>query len=195
MNASRGLEALKAAADGVVCLPNDKVLKLIDERASVADAFDKAGELLAGGVKAVWRLMNLKGPIDLSFEDLCAVLKDRHSECLFAVAEGSGSERVTEVLERLHAHPLLDEGRDIERADAVLVSVVSGSELSMAEINRLMADLNECCSRARLAMGVGLAEEFAGRLVVDRDRFLPGRGAQGVGAGTPVLNSHWRRGG
>jgi cell division protein FtsZ len=166
LNATRGLEALKTAADGVICLSNNKVLSLIDDTASVTDAFARSAELMAEGVKAVWRLMKLKGPIELSFEDLCAVLKDRHSESLFAVAEGAGTDRVTEVLEQLHAHPLLDQGRDLERADSVLVSVVSGSQLGMAETNRLMKDINECCHRARVSMGVGLSEEFEGRLVV-----------------------------
>jgi cell division protein FtsZ len=166
LNATRALEALKAAADGVICLPNDKILRLVSEDCSIADTFDKAGELLADGVRSVWRLINLKGPIELNFEDLSAVLRDRHSENLFAVAEGSGVERVSEVLERLRAHPLLDGGKDLERAEAVLVSVVSGTELSMAEINRLMAEINEGCSQARVSMGVAISPEYTGRLVV-----------------------------
>lgn len=166
LNATRGLEALKTAADAVICLPNEKILKLIDENSSVTNTFNKAGGLLAEGVKAVWRLINLKGPMELTFEDLSSVLKDQHSESLFAVAEASGSERVTEVLERLHAHPMLDGGRDLASADAVLVSVVSGSELSMTEINRLMGEINERCCRARVAMGVALSDEFGGRLAV-----------------------------
>jgi len=166
LNAARALEALKAAADGVICLPNDKILRLVNEDCSIADTFDKAGELLADGVRSVWRLINLKGPIELNFEDLSAVLRDRHSENLFAVAEGSGAERVSEVLERLRAHPLLDGGKDLERADAVLVSVVSGTELSMAEINRLMAEINEGCSQARVSMGIAISPEYTGRLVV-----------------------------
>jgi len=166
LNATRGLEALKMGADGVICLPNERIFKLIAEDSSVTEAFDKAGTLLAEGVSAVWRLINLKGPIELNFEDLSAVLKNRHSECLFAVAEGSGSERVTEALERLRAHPLLDAGRDLQRADEVLVSVVSGSELSMSEINRLMAEINEICTRARVSVGIAISQAFAGRLVV-----------------------------
>ena len=166
LNATRGLEALKASSDGVICLPNNKVLNLIDENSSVTAAFDKAGGLMAEGLKAVWRLIKLQGPIELNFEDLCAVLKDRHSESVFAVAEGSGPERVAEVLQELRAHPLLNAGQDLERATAVLVSVVSGSELSMAETNRLMTDINKRCSRARVSLGVAVSDEFEGRLVV-----------------------------
>jgi cell division protein FtsZ len=166
LNARRGLEAFKMAADGVICLPNQRILKMIDEDSSVASTFDKAGALLAEGVQAVWRLIRLKGPMELNFEALSAVLKDRHSENLFAVAEGAGTGRVAEVIERLRAHPMLEDGRNLELADAVLVSVVGGPELSMAEINRLMAELNSSCSRARVVMGVALSDEFAGRLLV-----------------------------
>lgn len=166
LNATRGLEALKAAADGVISLPNDKILRLISEDAGIAETFDRAGGLLADGIRSVWRLINLKGPIELNFEDLSAVLKDRHSENLLAVAEGSGAERVAEVLERLRAHPLLDAGKDLERADSVLVSVVGGPDLSMAEMNRLMAEISEGCSRARVSMGVATSDEYQGRLVV-----------------------------
>ena len=50
--ARMGLDKLKAAADGVVCLPNQKIFKLVDENTSVLDAFRVASELLAGAVAA-----------------------------------------------------------------------------------------------------------------------------------------------
>src|ERR1017187_9168600 len=37
--AQHGLQQLKAAADGVICLPNQKVFKLIDENTSVIETF------------------------------------------------------------------------------------------------------------------------------------------------------------
>jgi len=166
LHAARGLEALKAAADGVVCLPNQKIFKLIDECASISDTFEKTSTLLADGIRAVWRLMTARGLLELGFEDLCSVLRDRHSENLFAVAEGTGAERAAEVIERLVAHPMFDEGRDLSRADAVLVSLVSGPELTMAEVRRVMSALNERCGRARVSMGACVMEEFRDRLAV-----------------------------
>ena len=44
--AQHGLEQLKAAADGVICLPNQKVFKLIDENTSVLDTFKITGDFL-----------------------------------------------------------------------------------------------------------------------------------------------------
>src|SRR5208283_874663 len=44
--AQHGLQQLKAAADGVICLPNQKVFKLIDENTCVVDAYKAATQLL-----------------------------------------------------------------------------------------------------------------------------------------------------
>src|SRR5262249_9806703 len=48
--AQAGLELFKAEADGVICLPNQKVFKLIDENTSVVETFRITNELLAQGV-------------------------------------------------------------------------------------------------------------------------------------------------
>lgn len=166
LHAARGLEALKAASDGVVCLPNQKIFKLVEENTSIKDTFERTSTLLAEGMRSVWRLMTVKGLLELGFEDLCSVLRDRHSENLFAVAEGSGAERAVQVVEQITRHPLFDEGRDLARADAVLVSLVSGPELTMTEVNRVMAALNEKCGRARVSMGACVLDEFRDRLMV-----------------------------
>ena len=45
--ARQGLEEFKAAADGVICLPNQKVFGLIDEHTSVIETFATTNDLLA----------------------------------------------------------------------------------------------------------------------------------------------------
>src|SRR5262249_9136324 len=59
--ARQGLLELKAASDGVICLPNQKVFKLIDDRTSVPDTFKLTNELMAGAVRGIWRLLAYKG--------------------------------------------------------------------------------------------------------------------------------------
>ena len=44
--AQQSLEQLKSVADGVICLPNQKAFKLIDENTSVLDTFRITGGLL-----------------------------------------------------------------------------------------------------------------------------------------------------
>jgi cell division protein FtsZ len=164
--AQRGLEKLKAAADGVVCLPNQKIFKLVDENTSVLDAFGVAGELLADAVRGAGRLLASGGLIEIHFDELCEMLRGSHAESLFALAEAAGPERAREVVEKLLAHPLLDGGRALAGARSALVSIVGGPGLSLAEVNRVMEPINHQCEGAQVLMGAAVDEHFAGRLAV-----------------------------
>jgi len=65
--AQLGLEQLKAVADGVVCLSNQKAFKLIDENTSVLETFRITGSLLSESVCGVWRLLTRPGLIQIHF--------------------------------------------------------------------------------------------------------------------------------
>jgi cell division protein FtsZ len=164
--AQAGLGELKAVADGVICLPNQKTFKLIDENTSVLDTFRITGGLLLESVRGVWRLLTRRGLIQIHFDDLRALLHDRHSESVFACIETSGVARSREIVEKLLAHPLLDEGRALAEADAVLVSLMGGKDLTMAEVNRVMEQISRQCEQAQIIMGAAVDETLKNRLCV-----------------------------
>jgi cell division protein FtsZ len=164
--AQQGLEQLKSVADGVICLPSQKTFKLIDENTSVLDTFRITGGLLVEGVRGVWRLLTRPGLIQIHFDDLCALVRDRHSESAFAFVEASGPARSREAVEKLLAHPLLDEGRALAEADAVLVSLMGGKDLTMADVSRVMEQIGRYCERAQIIMGAAVDAEMKGRLSV-----------------------------
>ena len=164
--AQYGLAELKAAADGVISLPNQKVFKMIDENTSVLETFKITNDFLAAGVRGVWRLLMHKGLIEIHFSDLAALLRDRHGESCFAVAEAMGPTRSREVMDKLLAHPMLDDGQMLGESDAVLVSLMAGPDLTMAEVNRVMEQVNRQCEHAQVIMGAAIDEAFKERLVV-----------------------------
>lgn len=179
--AQQGLEELKAVADGIVCLPNQKAARLIDEDTSVIETFRRTNELLADGVRGIWRLLRHPGLIEIHFAELCTLLREQHSENAFAVAEALGPTRSREVVDKLLAHPLLDEGRVLSDSDAVLISLMGGPDLTMAEVNRVMEQLNAKCGQAQVIMGAAIDEAFRERLAVTliaarKDLDGPGRG-------------------
>jgi cell division protein FtsZ len=164
--AQLGLAALKAAADGVICLPNQKVFKLIDENTSVLETFKITNDLLAEGVRGVWRLLVQPGLIPIHFTDLCALLRDRHAENFFAVVEAMGPARSREVVEKLLAHPMLEGGQILTESGAVLVSLTGGPDLTMAEVNRVMEQINRHCEHAQVMMGAAIDENFRERITL-----------------------------
>jgi cell division protein FtsZ len=164
--AQHGLAELKSAADGVISLPNQKVFKMIDENTSVLETFKITNDFLAAGVRGVWRLLMRKGLIDIHFADLAALLRDRHGESCFAVAESMGPTRSREVMDKLLAHPMLDGGQMLTDTEAVLVSLIGGPDLTMAEVNRVMEQVNRQCEHAQVIMGAAIDETFNERLAV-----------------------------
>ena len=164
--AQSALEKLKNAADGVICLPGQKVFKLVDENTSVVDTFKFTSNFLIEGLRGVWQLVMRTGLIQVHFQDLCNLLKGRHAENLFAYVEAAGAGRSREVAEKILAHPLLDEGRALADADTVLVSLMAGKDLTMAEVNRVMDQVKRQCPQAQLIMGAAVDAAWQTRLAV-----------------------------
>lgn len=164
--ARQGLIELKAASDGVICLPNQKVFKLIDERTSVMDTFKLTNDLVAGAVRGIWRLLAHKGLLEIHFEELCAVLRDQHGESVFAATEASGLERSREAVDKLLGHPMLDGGEALKEANTVLVSLMGGPDLAMSEVHRVMEEIQRRCDPAQVLMGAAVDAGFRERLVL-----------------------------
>ena len=164
--ALQGLEELKEVADGVVCLPIQKVTKIIDENTRVLDAFKLAGELLADAVLGIWRLLRHKGLIEIHVADLCDLLRGRHADCAFAVAQAAGATRSRDVLDRLLAHPMLDGGETLAGAETVLVSLMGGPDLALTEVNRVMEGISQKSERAHVMMGAAIDPAFGDQLGV-----------------------------
>lgn len=164
--AQAGLQALRLAADAVICLPNQKLFKLLDEKTSWVEAFKISNSLLADGLYGIWRLLSRTGLINVDFADLCSVTRGRHAASSFATAEASGERRAEQIIEKLMAHPLLDGGKVLAESDAVLVSLVSGPDLTLVEIDKLMEPLKRQCENAHIIFGTAIDEQFAHRLSV-----------------------------
>ena len=176
-----GLEELKGAADGVICLPNQKVFKLIDDKTTLLETLRITNDFIAQGVRGIWRLLAKPGQINVDFADLCGVLQERHTESALATAEARGENRSREVMEKLMAHPLVEGGQSLNDATGVLVCIAGGADLSMSETTRIMEQVNRLCEHAHIIMGVSVDHELTDRLCVT---LLATKGAA-TGQGTP----------
>ncbi len=165
-NAREGLEDLKAVADGIICLPNQRIFKLLDENTSVLETFNFTNELLAEGIRGFCRLLIHSGLIEIHFSDICTLLRDQHTESAFAVAEAAGATRSREAVEKILAHPMLDGGRMLAESDVVIISLLGGPDLTMAEVNRVMQEVGAQCEQAQVLMGAAIDDQFQERLSV-----------------------------
>jgi cell division protein FtsZ len=170
--ARRAQDALREFADGVVCWPNQKVFKLVDESTTVADTLRGANERIADGVAGLWRMLTQRGLLDVQFPDLCAVLRDSHQDAFFGSVEAIGESRAAVATEKLLAHPLLEGGEALSGANAILVNISAGANLTMAEVGKVMDAVNSRCGEAKVFVGAsedaGLGENLQITLVAAR---------------------------
>jgi cell division protein FtsZ len=164
--AQDGLARLKTEADGVLCLPNEKFFKRVDDRTSVLDMFKLMNEVLAESVGSLWRMLGRKGLIEIRWTDLCEMLRGCPDESCFATAEATGPARAREAVEKLFAHPLLDSAKALAEADVVLVGILGGPDLTMQEVNRIMESINAKCRRAQVMMGATIDDSLRERLAL-----------------------------
>ncbi|MEO5803570.1 MAG: cell division protein FtsZ [Verrucomicrobiota bacterium] len=164
--AQLGLQQLKCVADAVICLPNQKVFKLINEKTTVLETFSLMNEALGQGVAGISRLLTQTGLINVDFADLCSVTRNLHAESSFATADASGENRALQIVEKLFAHPMLENGELLSDSDSILVSLAGGTDLTMAEVNRVMAEINHRCDEAHVIFGAVIDEAFVNQLSV-----------------------------
>lgn len=164
--ARTALEQLRTAADAVITLPNEKVSGLLDDKTSLAEVLQIIDDLLADGVRGLLRLITRGGLLSVDFQDLCQVVRGRQVESCFATAEAAGENRAREVMERLLRHPLLDAGRSLAEADALLVSITGGPSLALRDVHQVMEQMRRAAERAEVVMGALVDPALGDRLAV-----------------------------
>jgi len=162
--AQQALEQLQSVCDGVLCLPNQKAFYLLAPNVGFVEAFRGTTRLLMDGLGGMWRLLARRGMIEIHFEELRSVLRERHAESAFASFEASGPERAATILAALPAHPLLDGGKALEQAASIVISICGGNDLGMSEVNQLMEQISARAPQARVIMGATVDEQFADSL-------------------------------
>ena len=79
MAAESGVEALRAACDTVIVIPNDRLLEVLDRSTSMIDAFRIADDVLRQGVQGICDLITMPGLINLDFADVRTIMADAGS--------------------------------------------------------------------------------------------------------------------
>lgn len=130
--AEQGASQLIDKVDTLIFIPNDRLLKLCDEKTPVEKAFQLADEVLKHGVQAIAEVINVPGLINLDFADVRSVMKEA-GPAWMSVGYGTGKNRAVEAAKMALSSPLLD--ISIKGASGVLFNVVGSSDLTLFEVN------------------------------------------------------------
>ncbi len=139
-SAEGGITRLKEHADTLIVIPNDRLLQIVDKRASLQDAFRIADDVLHQGIQGISELITVPGMINLDFADVRAIMSEGGA-ALMAVGRAAGEDRARIAAEAAISSQLLD--ITIDGARGILFNVTGGPDLTLFEVNQAAAIIKE----------------------------------------------------
>jgi cell division protein FtsZ len=164
VTAEEGIEKLKDNVDTLIIIPNQKVLEIVDTKASILDAFKKVDSILHQGVKGIAELITIPGLINVDFADVRSVMSNAGT-ALMGIGTGSGEKRTQAAIKQAISSPLLE--TSIQGARGVLFNIVGGADLSMSEVDEAASIIAKTVdSDADIIFGAVIDEKMTGEVKI-----------------------------
>ena len=184
--AERGLQAIRSSADGVICLPSQRLLALLEDKANIREAFRRTETMLATGIQEFWRVLDRSSMINFGFADLRAFLQNSNGNCIFCCSEGSGEQKIETVLDGIKRHVLFNNCQTLDNADAFVICIIGGADLSIGDVNRTVEGVLALGHKDVLVMtGVGCEPEWRDKIhvtILAAEKSLPAARHAATGA-------------
>jgi cell division protein FtsZ len=134
---------LRQLVHGLIPLPNDVLLQEGDEDLSALNAFAVADRWIGRGIDSLCAVLLKTGLINQDLNSLRSVFQDRGGKAIFGTGVASGGDYVKDALADLFICPLLHLGDRPGHLDRILVNVIGGSDLAIANVNEIVSEVGK----------------------------------------------------
>jgi cell division protein FtsZ len=176
--AQEGIDRLREYVDTLIVIPNEKLLSVVERRASLTDALREADNVLRQGVQGITDLITIPGLINLDFADVRTIMHDAGS-ALMGIGSSSGENRAGEAAKEAISSPLLEES--VEGASGILLNITGGSDLGLFEVNEAAEIVQSAAdTNANIIFGAVIDDSMSDevRVTVIATGFDHGRGTR-----------------
>lgn len=158
--AEQGVLELRDKVDALICIPNEKLLEVVDDDVSLLDAFKIADQVIGKAVEGISELITSTGLVNVDFADVKTVMQNAGS-ALMGIGESDGENRAEEAARKAVNSPLLDV--DIKGSTGILINVVGDSGMTMHEVNTAAKIVSEAAHEAaNIIFGANIDPEMQG---------------------------------
>jgi cell division protein FtsZ len=162
--AESGIEQVKERVDTLIIIPNQRLLEVVDHRASMQDAFVEADKVLMQGVQAISDIITVPGLINVDFADVKAIMQTAGS-ALMGVGKATGEGRAIEAARNAINSPLLE--TTIDGASGVIFTVTGGPDLTLHEVQEAANVVYSSVSEeANIIFGAIIDERVHGEVLI-----------------------------
>jgi cell division protein FtsZ len=179
--AQQGIHELKNKVNTLITIPNERLLAVIDRKASLQQAFGVVDDVLRQGIQGISELITQPGLVNVDFADVKAVMLESGA-ALMAIGQGKGENRAAEAAKMAIASPLLDVSMDGARG--VLFNITGGSDLTLNEIHEAAELIGQAADPdANIIFGAVINPDLQGELKITViatgfDQVRPGQAAE-----------------
>ena len=141
-----GLKELRKHCDGIVVVPNDKLLTIINRNSGIKESFKEVDSILARAVNGISNVILNHGENDINtdFADLKTVMQNK-GLALMGIGEAQGEDAATEATKKAIESPLFD-NLSISGAKGVLISFEINPDYPLLEISQALQLISEAAS-------------------------------------------------
>ncbi|MBU1079033.1 MAG: cell division protein FtsZ, partial [Spirochaetes bacterium] len=134
--AEEGIEKLRQAVDTLIVIPNQHLLKVVEKRTPIREAFKLADDVLRQGVQGISDLITVAGDINIDFADVSTVMSGQ-GDAIMGIGYARGDNRAVEAAEKAVSNPLLEDAR-IDGAKNILINVTGGESFTLNEYEEIV---------------------------------------------------------
>jgi len=131
-----GFQELKNECDSIVTILNERLLSIIDRRASKRDAYKKVDNILHQAVSGISNMIISSSDVNVDFADLTTIMSHKGIPLMgigHKKGEGSAYEALVEAIES----PLLDD-TNITEAKGLLINFVTNENYPLVDLDEAM---------------------------------------------------------
>lgn len=134
--AEEGIRKLHENVDTLIVIPNQYLLKIVDKKTSISQAFKLADDVLRQGVQGISDLITHPGEVNIDFADVKTTMEGK-GDAILGIGIGEGENRAVDAALKAIDNPLLEDSH-IDGAKNILVNIHCGSDFSLTETQEIV---------------------------------------------------------
>ena len=156
--AEEGLDELRATADSVIVVPNQRLIDTMDRKLPIREAFLIGDQILLHGVQSISDIITEAGEINVDFADVESIMRDAGS-ALMGMGRATGDNRAQIAAEQAINSPLLEQ-TNIAGAIGMIVNITAPPDFMMHELDEAMRVIQDTATDAQIIFGLVYKDEL-----------------------------------
>ncbi|MBQ3966825.1 MAG: cell division protein FtsZ [Treponema sp.] len=133
--AEEGIKKLHDEVDSLIVIPNQQLLKIVDKKLPIRQAFLVADDILRQGVQGISTIITQPGDVNTDFADVTSAMKGQ-GDAILGVGLGEGDNRAVDAATNAISNKLLEDSH-IDGAKNILINICSGEDLALSETDEI----------------------------------------------------------